>query len=76
MRKTFLTVTAKHDPNGMIYPLTINWTDGQVYDVDRILDVRQAASLKCGGQGLRYTCRIEGKELYLFCDEGKWFIET
>jgi hypothetical protein len=54
---------------------SVEWTDGHVYDVDKIIDVRQAASLKCGGHGLRYTCRLGGKEIYLFCDEGKWFIE-
>jgi hypothetical protein len=75
MHKTFLTVTAKHDPSGMTRPLSITWTDGKQYEVDRVLDIRQAASLKCGGQGLRYTCRVCGKEVYLFCDEGKWFVE-
>jgi hypothetical protein len=45
------------------------------YEIDKVTDVRQAPSLKGGGLGIRYTCRILGKEVYLFCDEGKWFIE-
>lgn len=44
-------------------------------EIDRVLDVRQAPSLKGGGLGIRYTCRIRGKYGYLFCDEGKWFWE-
>lgn len=45
------------------------------FAIDRVLDVRQAASLRGGGQGMRYTCRICGKEVYLFCDDGRWFLE-
>lgn len=30
--------------------------------VDRVLDVRMAAALKDGGQGIRYTCRVHGRE--------------
>jgi len=75
MGKTFVSVTAEHDEVGVIRPLFLTWTDGRRFEIDRILDVRQAPSLKGGGLGIRYTCRIAGKEVYLFCDEGKWFIE-
>ena len=43
--------------------------------IDRILDVRQAASLKAGGQGIRYVCEVEGSIAVLFHDEPYWFIE-
>ena len=75
MGKTFVKVTAEHDESGHIKPLFLTWTDGRQFEIDRITDVRQAASLKGGGLGLRYTCKIMGKEVYLFCDEGKWFVE-
>ena len=44
--------------------------------MDRLLDVRRAASTKVGGQGMRYTCRVRGREVYLFEDEGRWFVEA
>ncbi|EAX47888.1 hypothetical protein TcarDRAFT_1577 [Thermosinus carboxydivorans Nor1] len=75
MGKVFVQITAEHNVNGEIRPLSLRWTNGRIYPIDRILDVRPAASLKGGGQGMRYTCRIAGKEVYLFCDEGRWFIE-
>lgn len=75
MGKTFVEVTAKHDANGKIQPLSLTWDDGRVFSIDRVTDVRMAASLKAGGQGMRYTCKICGKQVYLFCDEGRWFIE-
>lgn len=49
--------------------------DDERYEVDRVLDVRPAASLKSGGAGIRYKCRIEGRETYLFLEETRWFIE-
>lgn len=75
MGKIFVKVTAEHDESGRIKPLLLTWTDGRKFEIDRVLDVRQAPSLKGGGLGIRYTCRIRGKEIYLFCDEGKWFVE-
>ncbi|SMC80402.1 hypothetical protein [Sporomusa malonica] len=75
MGKLFVNITAEHDVNGVIKPILLNWENGRVFTVDKILDVRQAASLKSGGQGMRYTCHIAGKQVYLFCDEGRWFIE-
>ena len=76
MGKVCVSIKAEHDVNGKIRPLSLTWETGKVYAIDRIIDIRQAASLKGGGQGMRYTCRICGKEVYLFCDEGRWFIET
>lgn len=73
--KLFVAITAEHDLNGIIKPIILHWADGRKWDIDKVYDVRQAASLKAGGQGWRYTCLIAGKQVLLFCDEGKWFIE-
>jgi len=59
----------------MITPRILHWEDGRQFEIDKVYDVRQAASLKAGGVGLRYTCKIAGKQVYLFCDEGRWFVE-
>lgn len=73
--KVFVEVTARHDTHGNVRPLSIKWEDGRVFEIDRLLDVRQAPALKAGGVGIRYTCRICNKQVYLFDDEGKWFVE-
>lgn len=75
MGKIFVQITAEHTIDGKVRPLAIKWEDGRIFEVDRILEVRQAASLKGGGAGIRYTCRICNKQVYLFDDEGKWFVE-
>lgn len=73
--KINLQVNADFDLDGNIHPKAITWEDGRVFEIDRILDVRRAASLKAGGLGIRYICRIRGKEVKLFNDEGRWFME-
>ena len=73
--KINLQVNADFDLDGNIRPRAITWEDGRVFEIDRILDVRRAASLKAGGVGMRYICRIHGKEVRLFNEEGHWFME-
>jgi hypothetical protein len=75
-RKVYVEVILKQDVDGNKRPLSIRWEDGQVFEVDRLKDVRRAASLKCGGCGLRYTVVIDGKETYLFEEDNKWFVEA
>lgn len=74
-KRTYVKVVAEFDEDGNIRPLTIEWRDGRRFHVDRLLNVRRAAATKAGGQGMRYTCRILGRETYLFEDEGRWFVE-
>ena len=74
-RKVYVEVTAKFDTEGNITPLSVTWEDGMVYEIDRILDRRRAASLKAGGIGMRYTCRISGRQSYLYYEDPRWFVE-
>ena len=76
MGKVFVDAIVQFTKEGEKIPLEIVWKDGQRFEVDRVLDIRKAASLKAGGRGIRYKCRVRGKEIYLFLDDDKWFIET
>ena len=51
--KINLKVHAEFDIDGSIRPTSIVWEDGRVFAIDRILDIRRAASLKAGGMGMR-----------------------
>ena len=75
-RRVYVNVIARHDEQGKVRPLEVEWEDGRRFGVDKLLDVRRAAALKAGGQGMRYTVRILGRETYLFEDEGRWFVEA
>lgn len=74
-RKLYAKVRADFLPDGRIIPLMFRVGDGETVRIDRVLDVRQAASLKLGGQGLRYTCLAEDRRYYLFNDRDRWFVE-
>ena len=74
--KIYVSVRADHLLNGRIRPMMFRAKDGPVVRIDRILDEREAPSLKAGGQGMRYTCRVGEKQLYLFHDDVYWFIEA
>ncbi|MBQ3073796.1 MAG: hypothetical protein IJD19_03860 [Ruminococcus sp.] len=73
--KEYVSVTARFDPDGNLLPVKLHWKDGRVFDIDRILDIRYAASLKAGGAGIRYLCRIAGHERYLFLEDNRWFVD-
>ena len=73
--KTYVSVTARFDTAGNIIPIKVLWEDGRRFDIDKVVDVRPCASLKCGGFGIRYTCRILGRETYIFREADRWFVE-
>lgn len=74
-RKVFVSVNARFDPEGKITPLSITWEDGTIYEIDKVIDIRRAPSLKAGGIGMRYTVRIQGKKSHIWFDDTRWFVE-
>lgn len=83
-KKVYVEVTASFRPDGVILPREIVWEDGRHYDIDRVSAICQAASIKVGGQGDRYTIIVNGKPKYLFFERnasitgnniGRWFVE-
>lgn len=75
-RKVYVSVVVRINEAGQVRPLSIEYEDGRIYEVDRLIDCKRAASTKVGGCGIRYTCRIRGKETFLFEDENRWFVEA
>ena len=75
MPRIELHIIVEHLPDGQALPRAIIWDDGRKFTIDKILDKRKAAALKCGGIGMRYICKICGKEVAIFDEDGVWFIE-
>ncbi|WBY64468.1 MAG: Prophage protein [Thermocaproicibacter melissae] len=74
--KKYVDMIVRYYPDGTIRPMAVWWEEGKLYEIDRILDVRPAASLKAGGAGIRYTCRIQGHETYIWLEDNRWFVEA
>lgn len=75
MPRIELNIIVQHLPNGQAIPKTIIWEDGRKFPIDKVLDIRKAAATKCGGIGIRYICKICGKEVAIFDEDGVWFLE-
>ena len=75
MSRIDLTVNVRHEIGGRAIPTSIVWEDGRVFAIDKVYDIRKAASLKAGGIGIRYTCKICAKTVIIFNDDGLWFME-
>lgn len=82
--KVYVKVMAAFNEEGQMLPKMLVWEDGTKYLIDRVTDIRQAAAMKVGGQGDRYTVFINGIQSYLFFERnasiagniiGRWFVE-
>ncbi|MDD3653130.1 MAG: hypothetical protein PHO01_02910 [Desulfotomaculaceae bacterium] len=59
-----MEVVAVFNSDGRLRPLFLTWENGRKYKIDRVLDIRQAAAMKAGGQGDRYTIRVSGRPIF------------
>ena len=75
-RKVYVEVTARFDVDRKVTPLSLIWEDGTVFEIDKVLDCRRAASLKAGGVGMRYIIQIGKRQSYLYYEDPRWFVEA
>lgn len=82
--KVYVHVNADFNTDGVMFPRELIWEDGEKYSIDRVVDICQAAAMKAGGQGDRYTIEVRGHKSYLFFERstnltgnniGRWFVE-
>ena len=82
--KVYVQVNADFNADGVMLPKVLTWENGEKYLIDRVVDIRQAAARKAGGQGDRYTIEVRGQISYLFFERvpqltgnviGRWFVE-
>ena len=73
--KRYVAVSADFSEEGKLTPTAVTWDDGRRFPIDRVLDARRAASLKTGGDGIRYTIRVGSSTTYLFFEDPRWFVE-
>ncbi len=73
-RKVYVQVEAIFTPEGQLIPKTIMLDDGRQFLIDKIVDIRRAASRRPGLPPLQYTCKIWGQNCSLFYeDNSRWF---
>ena len=67
LEKKYVPVTVHFDANGKMRPIEIEFDEIRRYHI-------RAACQSVGGVGERYTCRIRGRESYLWFEKGRWFV--
>ena len=81
-QRVYVETRVSFGADGSMAPVQIKWKDGRVFEIDRVLDVRRAAS-DAGSMGVRYTVKILGQVRRLFFEDAysdtgraRWFVET
>ena len=67
-------MTEKRSKDGFLRPISFVWTDGNEYEIDRVVNVCPGCSLKAGGYGIRYEVEVAGKRVFMFLEEDKFFM--
>ncbi len=74
--KVYIDVTAKFSKEGVFTPKSFRWTDGSVYEMQSVKDIRRAASLKAGSAGTGYACMTDRREsCHYYEDSNMCFLE-
>ena len=74
--KVYVDVIAEFTKDGRLLPKSFIWKEGHIYEIQKVTDIRRAASLKAGGVGIRYTCIVDGLESHLYYEDNNlWFME-
>jgi hypothetical protein len=76
--RKYVDVLCLNKADGTLIPKVIYFDSYHKYEVDKVLDIRQAPSLKSGGAGTRFLIKILGKETYIYYDEylRQWFVDA
>jgi hypothetical protein len=82
--KVYVPVVVSFTEDGEMRPRSVIWEDGHIFTIDRVLDIRPSAAQKAGGQGDKYTVKINGKVSAIYFERtaalsgasvGRWFVE-
>lgn len=73
--KRYIDMIVRYTEDGHIIPLAVRWSAGELFEIDKVLDVQRAASLRAGGTGIRYLCRMKEQERYIWSENDRWFVE-
>ena len=76
--KVYVAVYLKINNDGIMTPVAIEWTDGTLFEIFKILDERNAPPEHTGGVLTRkYRVIVKGREKILYLDKqtNRWFVE-
>lgn len=84
MERVYVTVNSDFDSTGFLHPRAVKWSDGRVFQIEKVKDYRPAGSHQDSLTCDRYTVVINGEIKYLFFERtskyqkssiGRWYVE-
>ena len=72
--KVYVNIIARFDKDGIITPMILEWRDGLLYDVERVVTLGECPSRRAGGQGVQFMVQIGGRKAVLSFEDPCWFI--
>ena len=76
--KRYVDVVVLMNTEKQMKPLYMKWivgNDSKFYKIDKIYEIRRSASV-VGGGGIMFRCRVLNKEIKLYFEVNRWFIES
>lgn len=82
--RVYVKVISEFDSTGYVQPLSITWSDGRTFTIQKIEDFRPAGVSGNDRTVDRYTVWIQGQKKFLFFEPvdprfkgrlGRWFVE-
>lgn len=85
-RRVYVKVDSRFDETGAMIPISLIWTNGKVYKIESVKDLKPAqSSTGVSLPGDCYTVMIRGQEKHLYFQKadpmfpskvGRWFVEA
>ena len=73
MEKVYVKVRCSHLPDGTVRSESIEWIDGQIWEITRILHAAMSPDNEF--EGIRYTVLIGSAEKYIYRTGSRWYVE-
>lgn len=62
---------------GIEFPVSVVWSDGRVFRIEKIDSAQKHAQFITGGTGTRFSCWLKGKQRHIgYIKPGEWFVES
>lgn len=77
-KKVYVRVWSETSPEGKVTPLSLEWINGQRFQIDKVLECRQAVpkGVDISDTSIRYTIMLYGQRRLLYREEktNRWFV--
>ena len=62
---------------GIEFPISVVWSDGRIFKIEKIDSAQKHAQFITGGTGTRFSCWLKGKQRNIgYINPGEWFVES